>query len=61
MIEDMTGACVPTVHVAALLMMLPAGFVTWTRNFEPLSAKIVAGVLHDGLVAPGIFILFFCH
>ena len=50
-----------TVNVALLLITLPAGFVTFTRKVEPLSNKVVVGVVYDAPVAPGIFEPFFCH
>jgi hypothetical protein len=34
-----------TVSVAALLVTVPAVFVTTTRNVDPLSAVVVTGVL----------------
>jgi hypothetical protein len=34
-----------TVRVAALLVTVPAVFVTTTRNVEPLSEVVVAGVV----------------
>jgi len=34
-----------TVSVAALLVAVPALFVTTTRNVDPLSAVVVAGVV----------------
>jgi hypothetical protein len=34
-----------TVSVAALLVIVPAAFVTTTRNVDPLSAVVVTGVL----------------
>jgi hypothetical protein len=34
-----------TVRVAALLVTVPAVFVTNTRNVEPLSAVVAAGVV----------------
>ena len=43
-IEGATGAAF-TVRVAALLVTLPAVLVTTTRNVDPLSEVVVAGVV----------------
>jgi len=40
-----TTAAAFTVKVATLLVTVPAVFATTTRNVEPLSAVVVAGVV----------------
>jgi hypothetical protein len=42
---EITGGAAFTVSVAALLVAAPAVFVTTTRNVDPLSAVVVAGVV----------------
>src|SRR5260370_3987731 len=52
-----------TVSVSALLVAVPAGFVTTTRNVDPLSAFVIAVVVYLLAVAPAIFAQFSspCH
>src|SRR5438874_5327864 len=49
-----------TVSVAALLVTVPAVFVTTTRNVEPLSAVVVSGFVSIAEVAPGMLTPWFC-
>jgi hypothetical protein len=42
---DGTAGAALTVRVAALLVTVPAVFVTTTRNVDPLSVVVVAGVV----------------
>src|SRR5260370_2248711 len=48
-----------TVSVAALLVTVPAEFLTTTANADPLSAVVVAGVLYLAPVPPPILAPFF--
>jgi hypothetical protein len=57
----MTGKVGATASVAALLVVLPNELVTTQRNVDPLSAKVVGGVVYDALVASVMFTPFFCH
>ena len=50
-----------SVSVAALLVALPALFVTTTINSEPLSELVVAGVVYVEEVAPLTAFPFFRH
>jgi hypothetical protein len=50
-----------TVSVAALLVTLPAAFVTVTWKVDPLSDSVVAGVVYVAAVAPPIGIPSFSH
>ena len=60
-VMDGAAAAELTVSVAAVLVALPALFVTTHRNEAPLSAEVVAGVVYEALVAPEMFALFRCH
>ncbi len=48
-------------RIAALLVALPAEFVTLTVNAAPVSAEVVAGVVYEAFVAPLIAALFLLH
>ena len=50
-----------TVRVAALLVTLPALFVTVTVNWSPLYEAVVAGVVYVAEVAPLIAVPFIAH
>ena len=50
-----------TVSAAALLVTLPAVFVTMTSNVDPLLEAVVAGVVYVEDVAAAMFAPFFCH
>jgi hypothetical protein len=50
-----------TVRMAALLVTVPAAFVTVTVNDSPLFDRVVAGVVNEGSVAPLIWLPFFFH
>jgi len=47
--------------VALLLVILPALLLTVAAKRLPLSAIVVAGVVYEALVAPGMFVPFFIH
>src|SRR5215471_6536259 len=53
------GDC--TVSVTSLLVAVPKEFVTTQRNFAPLSAAVVTGVVYIGALAPLMFDWFLCH
>ena len=50
-----------TVSVAVALITLPTLLVTRTEYVEPLSPSVVAGVVYEEPVAPGISVPFFRH
>ena len=50
-----------TVKVAAALAALPEPLRTTARKVAPLSARVVAGVVNQFAVAPGISTPFFRH
>ena len=50
-----------TVRVTGLEIALPAEFVTITRNVEPSSESVVAGVVVEDDVSPAMLVPFFCH
>src|SRR5437868_5408034 len=45
-----------TLSNALLLVVLPLGPLALTRNFAPLSARVVAGVVYAEEVAPGMLV-----
>jgi hypothetical protein len=59
-IEGGTAAAF-TVSVAVLLVTVPAVLLTSTRNVDPLSDVVVAGMVELEEVAPAMFAPFFCH
>ena len=57
---EMLGGAL-TVRVASLLLAVPKLFVTTQRNFAPLSAKVVVGIVKLEAFAPVMFTMFRCH
>ena len=56
MIGLLTVMGATTVSNALLLVVLPLGPVAFIRKSAPLSAIVVAGVVYDEAVAPGMLV-----
>lgn len=56
-----TNVAAPTLKIAALLVNVPAALATLTVNRVPSSEAVVAGVVYEFDVAPGIAIPFLFH